>query len=295
MKPRIYVYKITFLEVPHYYYGVHKEKVFNEEYLGSPVTHKDYWKKYTPQKEILDIFGYTDNEWSKAQEEEINYIKPVYNKDPYCLNENCGGIISLSQRSKAGKIGGKIAAKKIIENKLGIHGWTKEQFVENGKKRGNHSYKNRLGIFSLSKEQKSEIGKRSAESCKKSNKGIYALTKEQKSEGGKKGGKIGGKISGNKNKELNKGYCGLTKEERIAAGKIGGKISGKIVGPRNKELGRGICGMTTEEKSEAGKKGSKNTNSQKWICLETGYITTSGPLTLYQKKRGIDISKRKKL
>jgi hypothetical protein len=53
--------------------------------------------------------------------------------------------------------------------------------------------------------------------------------------------------------------------------------------------------MTMEEKSDAGKKGSKNTNSQKWICLETGYITTSGPLTLYQKKRGIDISKRKKL
>lgn len=30
--PRIYVYKITFLEVPHYYYGVHKEDFFNEYY-----------------------------------------------------------------------------------------------------------------------------------------------------------------------------------------------------------------------------------------------------------------------
>lgn len=295
MHPRIYVYKITFLEVPHYYYGVHKEKIFNEKYFGSPVTHKDYWEKYTPQKEILEIFDLTDSEWIKAQEKEKEYIKPVYNKDPYCLNENCGGIMSLSQRSEAGKIGGKIAAKKIIENKLGIYGWTKEQFVENGKKRGKNSYENRLGIFSLSKEEKSKNGKKGAESCRKNNKGIYALTREQKSESGKKGGKIGGKISGNRNKELNKGYCGLTKEERSAAGKIGGKISGKIVGPKNKELGRGICSMSIEEKSEAGKKGSKSTNSQKWICLETGLITTPGPLTLYQKKRGIDISKRKKL
>jgi len=40
------------------------------------------------------------------------------------------------------------------------------------------------------------------------------------------------------------------------------------------------------------KKGAKKTNSQKWMCEETGYITTSGPLTLYQKTRGIDTSKR---
>jgi len=288
------VYKITFLEVPHYYYGIHKEKIFNEEYWGSPVTHKKYWDLYTPQKEILEVFEFSDIGWKIAHIKEEEYIKPVYNTDPYCLNEHCGGKISLSVLKEAGKKGGKKSAEIIVKNKLGIHGWSKEQFIENGKKRGNNSYKNRLGIFSLSKEQKSEIGKKGAESCKKSGKGIYALTKEQKSEGGKKGGKIGGKISGNKNKVLNKGYCGLTKEERIAAGKIGGKISGKIVGPKNKELRRGICGMTKEERSEAGKKGSKNTNAQKWICLETGYITTSGPLTLYQKKRGIDISKRKK-
>ena len=38
--PRIYIYKITFDEVLYYYYGVHKEKYFNQEYWGSPVTHK---------------------------------------------------------------------------------------------------------------------------------------------------------------------------------------------------------------------------------------------------------------
>ena len=51
--PRIYTYKITFEEVPYYYYGVHKEKRFNEEYWGSPHTNKWAWEFYTPKKQIL--------------------------------------------------------------------------------------------------------------------------------------------------------------------------------------------------------------------------------------------------
>jgi len=42
-----------------------------------------------------------------------------------------------------------------------------------------------------------------------------------------------------------------------------------------------------------GAKSAKIINSRKWMCLETGYITTSGPLTHYQRARGIDTSKRK--
>jgi hypothetical protein len=295
MQPRIYTYKITFEEVPHYYYGVHKEEVFDEEYWGSPITHKEYWRKYTPKKELLEVFKCDNEGWINAQEIEKNYIKAVYNTDMYCLNENCGGRISLSILSDAGKIGGKIGSKKLIENKLGIHGWSKEQFSENGKKSGKKAYELGSGIHGLTKKEKSEYGKKGAETCRINGLGIYGLTKEEKSEFGKVGGKIGGKISGNKNKEFGRGYCGLTKEERISAGKVGGKISGKMVGQKNKELNRGICGMTKDEKSEAGKKGSKITNSQKWICLETGYISTAGPLTLFQKKRGIDTLKRVKI
>jgi hypothetical protein len=39
----------------------------------------------------------------------------------------------------------------------------------------------------------------------------------------------------------------------------------------------------------------KKTNSQKWMCLETGFITNSGSLSRYQNKRGIDTSKRIRL
>ena len=47
--------------------------------------------------------------------------------------------------------------------------------------------------------------------------------------------------------------------------------------------------------SAAGKIGSKKTNTQKWMCLETGYITNSGALTMYQKAKGIDTTKRERL
>ena len=295
MKPRIYVYKITFEEVPYYYYGVHKEKKFDEYYMGSPITNKWCWELYTPKKQILQLFDFTDEGWIEAQEVEKRLIKPFYNTDKWCLNESCGGNTSLKVLSEAGKIGGKKAIKKLIKNKLGIHNWTKEQFSENGKKSGKRCYELKSGIHALTFEQKSEIGKKGNETNKKNGTGVYGMTFEQKSEGGKKGGKIGGKISGNKNKELHKGYCGLTKEERTAAGKVGGKIGGKIVGQENKKLNRGICGMSKDEKSDAGKKGSKITNSQKWKCSVTGYISTTGPLSLYQRKRGIDISNRIKI
>jgi hypothetical protein len=37
---------------------------------------------------------------------------------------------------------------------------------------------------------------------------------------------------------------------------------------------------------------SKKVASQRWKCLETGFITNTGNLTKYQRKRGIDTSER---
>jgi hypothetical protein len=56
MTPRIYTYKITFEEIPHWYWGVHKEKNYGEEYLGSPVTHAWMWEFYTPRVQLLEFF-----------------------------------------------------------------------------------------------------------------------------------------------------------------------------------------------------------------------------------------------
>ena len=187
--PRIYTYKITFEEVPYYYYGVHREKKFGEYYMGSPKTHRWCWEFYTPKKQILEIFPYTDEGWLEAQEVEKRLIQPVFNTDKWCLNENCGGIISLDTFKKGGQ--------KLFELKLGTHSRTKEKQIEDGKKGGEKCYNLGIGIFKL----------------------------------------------------------------------------------------------TFEERS----KNSKKVNAQKWICLETNYVSNSGGLSRYQKAKGIDTSKRKRI
>jgi hypothetical protein len=152
--PRIYIYKITFEEVPYYYYGVHKEKKFNEYYMGSPVTNKWCWELYTPKKQILQLFDFTDEGWIEAQEVEKRIIRPVYNTDKWCLNENCSGKISLEIRRKGGEMGGK----RTKELGVGVCGLSSEQKSENGRKGGKIGGKRTkelgVGIHRLTPEQK---------------------------------------------------------------------------------------------------------------------------------------------
>ena len=144
--PRIYTYKVTFEEIPHWYWGVHKEKKHGELYLGSPTTHKWMWKFYTPRVQILEVFPHSNEGWRKANEAEKRLILPDLN-NPLCLNEGCNLTVSLesarnggrktkelgvgifgmtpedrSEVSKrSGKKGGAVAGKKAVEMKTGIH------------------------------------------------------------------------------------------------------------------------------------------------------------------------------
>jgi hypothetical protein len=233
--PRIYIYKITFEEVPYYYYGVHKEKRYNEYYMGSPVTNKWYWELYTPKKQILQLFDFTDEGYIEAQEVERRLIKPFYNTDKWCLNESCGGKFSLDVRRKTGL--------KSKENGTGCFGITPEKRIE-------------VGI---------KAGKNGSARCKELGVGIFSMTPEELSSAGKKGAQKLGQIMGPSTYERKVGVHGRTKEQMSIDGKKGGEKAAKII------------------------------NNQKWMCLETGYITTSGPLSIYQKNRGIDTSKRKRI
>lgn len=47
--------------------------------------------------------------------------------------------------------------------------------------------------------------------------------------------------------------------------------------------------------SDWGKKGGAATAAQKWECTETGMVLPAGLLTIWQKKKNIDTSKRKRL
>jgi hypothetical protein len=265
--PRIYTYKITFLEVPYYYYGVHKEKVFNEEYWGSPVTNKWCWELYTPKKQILEIFDYTDEGWKESQKVEKRIISRFYNTDKWCLNESVGGFSSIVICSKNGL--------KSKENKLGIFSLTREELVEIGKKRGKENFENKIGFFAITKEERIEIGKKSGKKNYQQGIGLASIPKERRSE-------ISRRVV--ENNKINKvGIFALTKEQMSE--------NGRKNAIKNKENKVGIFGMSLEKRREICGK----VNSQKWKCLETGYITTAGPLTIYQKARGIDTSKRMRI
>jgi hypothetical protein len=109
MNPRIYTYKITFEETPDWYWGVHKEKEYGEEYWGTPITHAWKWKFYTPKKQVLEEFDYSEEGWKKANYIEDRLIRPDLN-NPLCLNESCGGYSSLKIAKEAGKKGGLITS-----------------------------------------------------------------------------------------------------------------------------------------------------------------------------------------
>ncbi len=268
--PRIYLYKITFEEVPYYYYGVKKEDFYNQKYWGTPITHKWCWELYTPKKQILQFFDFTDEGWIEAQEIEKRLIRPFYNTDKWCLNESCGGKISLKVCKETGR--------KNYENKVGIFSFTKKELSENGKiggKRGFETmYNNQIGIFSPSfDEKRSELGKKLVKYLRENKAGIYGLSSEELSEAGKVG--------------YVNGLGKLSTEEKSENGRKGGKVSGKNV----YEKGIGCFSLTSEERLKVVEK----TNSQRWMCTETGFITTSGALSRYQKARNIDTSKRKRI
>jgi hypothetical protein len=221
---RIYTYKITFEEVPYYYYGMHEEKKYDEEYWGSPKTNKWAWEFYKPKKQILETFGSRKD----AYEVETRLIKPVYNTDKWCLNANVGGVLTKKQYKEIGE--------KTYKLKIGIHSFTKDQRVKNSRKAGKTAYELRKGIHGRSKEQMTKDGQKSTETHRKNKTGAFDLEKKIHSKGG------------------------------------------KIAGRKNVESGH------LEEISNL-----------KYICTETGFISSARGVSFYQIKRGINKSKKRLL
>lgn len=192
--PRIYTYKITFEETKHYYYGVHKEKYYGDFYLGSPVTHKWMWNFYTPEKQILEVFDYSEDGWKEALIRETQIIKYFYHADSYCLNEVCSGIYSIKSRGKAGKIGGKKAVETHRKNGTGVFALTKEDRIKRGKKSAETHKNNGTGFFGPEhKEMARKGGITQGNICYSEKTGIFALTEEERLKNCSKGGKTAGK------------------------------------------------------------------------------------------------------
>ena len=88
-------------------------------------------------------------------------------------------------------------------------------------------------------------------------------------------------------KKLQEWWTNQPPERRSEAASHAGKIGGRT----NALSGHCARIAGLGGKAAAGR-GAKKTNSQRWQCLVTGYVSNSGGLSCYQKKRGIDTNLR---
>lgn len=120
-------------------------------------------------------------------------------------------------------------------------------------------------------------------------------TKEERSELLKK---LWGKMSPEERSErTRKAWSQISEEERTKRAK---KRSLGLTTEQRKNISRNtIMSLPREQRvnnaRKAGLKGGVITSSQRWQCTETGYVSNPASLSRYQRKRGIDTSKRIRL
>jgi hypothetical protein len=145
-------------------------------------------------------------------------------------------------------------------------------------------------------EQRSEVSRKANEiltpeqRSERSRKGKASMTPEQRSEASRKGRL---NLTPEQRSDIaRRGQASRTLEQRREATRIAREISSKMTPEQRSERSRkGQASRTPEQRSESARKA----NATKFQCTETGHITNAGALSKYQKARGIDTSKRKKL
>jgi len=263
------------------YFGSRTCKCLPEKdayYFGS---FKD--KTFKPTQKIILKSDYATREEAYADEIILQqYYKVIEN--PHFANRAYQTSTKFYLPTEEKKKIGKMVYEKLRQEGRGLPGLTDEEKRKISLKAVESNRVLRRGIYSLTKEQMVENGKK----LHQEGKGIFSLSKEEKIEAGKKGGTVGG----NSNKINKTGFCGRSKEKMIEDGRKGGKISGKISGKLTYQNRIGIHGLSPEQTKQNASKGGKIVSSQRWKCLETGFISTAGALGNYQKARGIDTSQR---
>ena len=107
--------------------------------------------------------------------------------------------------------------------------------------------------------------------------GLQAATRLNE-ERDKFGKSINAANGGRASRKNGKGALCRTSEQMSKDGKVGGTIS------KNMKLGIFAPGQQSA--------GGCKTSSQKWQCTITGKISAAGPLTGWQKARGVDVTNR---
>jgi hypothetical protein len=153
------------------------------------VTHKNKWLTTIHCKDEIKEYE-TFEEMARG---EIDLIRPHLNSE-WCLNESCGGLLSIESITKIGK--------DNVELKRGWFSISPEERRKIGSRSGLKNKEEGKGIFSMSPEEKRALGVKNGQRCKDTNSGVCGLTDEER------------KNIGNRVKELGLGIHGLSKEDR---------------------------------------------------------------------------------
>jgi len=278
------------MELKEYHYTYYSYEEWGRGYFGVrtceclPEEDVEYFgsfsdKSFRPTQKIILKSDYTTRVEANADEIILHNYYDVGN-NPHFANRakatSTGFYVPRERAIENGKLGGRIGGLSSKEDNLGFFSLTKEKRIEASKKGGrNAEIKNKqngTGLYGIPEDERIENSRKGGKRSKELGLGIHALTPEQKSELGIK--------NGNQTKKLGLGIFARTKEQMSEAGRKGAK--------RQQELCIGIFSQSKEDRREL----ARRTNSQKWQCTETGFITNPGNLTKYQRARGIDTSKR---
>lgn len=257
-----------------YYYTYYSYEEWGRGYIGSRKC------KCFPEKDIRYFGSYTDKTFHPTKK----IILEVYETREKCLSSEIllHKFYDVANNPHFANRARQTSIKFCV---------SEEQAIKNGKKTGKKCKELKIGVCGLTKDDRSKQGKENA----KNKIGIMGRSKEKMTEDGRKGGKIIAEI----NRRNKTGIFGMSAEEKSKSGK------------KAKQLGLGIHSLTKEQRTENGKKGYNNgianftkeqlgknckkINNEKWMCLETGFISNIGNVTKYQKRYGIDTSKKNQI
>lgn len=127
---RYYTYKVTFKDLPKYfYYG--RKKDHGKPYFGSPKTFRHLWDFFEPEVQILCWYR-TAKEAREAEDALIGHTwKQEWNGRRYSLNRNKGGLIDEGVCRENAK---NIPKETCIRNgKTNVKKIPKRTLSENGK------------------------------------------------------------------------------------------------------------------------------------------------------------------
>ena len=255
------------METPReYYYTYYSYEEWGKGYIGSRGC------ECLPEEDIRYFGSFSDDTFHPTQK----IILEIYEtrEEAYAAEIILHDFYDVANNSHFAN------KSKLTTTKFSL---SKEKLKELGKNVGNLMYENKMGAFGITPEQRKKAQEKANETNKINGTGIYSVTNEQRINQAKK--------SNETNKINGTGIYSITLDER--------KEIGKKVGKFSYEMKIGVHGLTLEQRIEygkkGGKKGGKKSSSQKWLCLETGYVTNAGALTHYQRARDIDTSKRKRI